>query len=127
MITTLRNLTTSRSPITEVSFHPKNHNIICVVGSGFFRLCRLTEGVLKQFGYAKGEHHQMLCHDWMSPRHVLLGTKTGKVLLLEDAELRATVDVNVLVQAQAAEGSNQLQMSVRECLEPFLRQEPLTR
>ncbi len=41
-----------------MSFHPKNHNVICVVGSGFFRMCRLTEGVLKPFGFQKGEHHQ---------------------------------------------------------------------
>ncbi len=37
----------------KVSFHPKNHNVICVVGSGFFRMCKLTEGILKPFGFQK--------------------------------------------------------------------------
>ena len=55
VITSLRNLTTSKNPIHEVSFHPKNHSIICIVGSGFFRMCRLTEGVLKPFGFQKVE------------------------------------------------------------------------
>eukprot|EP00094_Tigriopus_californicus_P008583 TCALIF_08273-PA protein Name:"Similar to WDR65 WD repeat-containing protein 65 (Homo sapiens)" AED:0.08 eAED:0.08 QI:0/0.28/0.12/0.75/0.42/0.37/8/0/1160 len=112
VITTLKNLSTPKVPIHEVSFHPKNHNVICIIGSGFFRMCRLTEGVLKQFGFQKGEHHQMLCHDWMNSKHVLIGTKSGKVLLLEDAELRATIDVHALVQEVLAESSNQLLMSV---------------
>ena len=57
-----------RAPVCEVTFHPRDHNVICVVGAGFFRMCRLTEGVLKPFGFAKGEHHQMTCHDWLSPK-----------------------------------------------------------
>ena len=58
----------------------------------------------------------MMCHDWLSPRHVTIGTQTGKVILLEDAELRASVDVYALMQkvamdsATAAGGSQQLQM-----------------
>ena len=53
VITTLRNLTTSRAPVVKVSFHPKNHSVICVVGVGFFRMARLTEGVFKTFGFSK--------------------------------------------------------------------------
>lgn len=55
MITTLKNLSTFRNPVTEVSFHPKDHNIICIVGSGIFKMCRLTEGILKPFGFQKGK------------------------------------------------------------------------
>ena len=40
----------------------------------------------------------MLCHDWLTPRHVTIGTKAGKILLLEDAELKQTVDVGQMVQ-----------------------------
>ena len=36
-------------------------------------MCRLTEGVLKQFGFQKAEHHSMVCHDWIGARHVLIG------------------------------------------------------
>jgi hypothetical protein len=38
-------------------------------------MCRLTEGILKQFGFQKAEHHSMLCHDWLSSRHLTIGTK----------------------------------------------------
>ena len=62
-------------------------------------MCRLTEGILKQFGFTKAEHHVMLCHDWLSSRHVTIGTKAGKVLLLEDAELKQTIDVSSLIES----------------------------
>ena len=61
-------------------------------------MCRLTEGILKPFGFAKAEHHAMLCHDWLSSRHVTIGTKAGKVLLLEDAELKQTIDMMSLIE-----------------------------
>ncbi len=68
----------------------------------------------------------MLCHDWLSSKHVVMGTKTGKALLLEDAELRTTVDVWAKIQeiqpeaaaaAAAAAAAGQLQMNVREYMQ----------
>ena len=105
VITTLRNLSTPKNPITEVSFHPKDRSVVCIIGQGIFKMCRLTEGILKPFGFSKSEHHIMLCHDWLTPRHVTIGTKTGKILLLEDAELKQTVDVGQLFDAMTNIGS----------------------
>ena len=73
VITTLKNMSTSRNPIAQVSFHPKDRSVVCIVGQGIFKMCRLTEGVLKQFGFQKAEHHSMVCHDWIGARHVLIG------------------------------------------------------
>ena len=73
VITTLKNMSTAKNPVTQVSFHPKDRSVVCIVGQGIFRMCRLTEGVLKQFGFQKAEHHSMICHDWIGPRHVLIG------------------------------------------------------
>lgn len=98
VITTLKNLSTIKNPVTEVSFHPKDRSVVCIVGQGIFKMCRLTEGVLKQFGFQKAEHHSMICHDWIGPRHVLIGTKVGKVLIMEDAELKSTVDIINLIE-----------------------------
>ena len=39
-------------------------------------MCRLTEGVLKQFGFQKAEHHSMICHDW-------LGTLSNKMSVIK--------------------------------------------
>ena len=69
-------------------------------------MCRLTEGILKQFGFTKAEHHSMLCHDWLSSRHVTIGTKAGKVLLLEDAELKQTIDLSSLIESSDISATN---------------------
>ena len=69
-------------------------------------MCRLTEGILKQFGFTKAEHHAMLCHDWLSSRHVTIGTKAGKVLLLEDAELKQTIDMMSLIESSELSSAN---------------------
>ena len=61
-----KDCTYSRAPVCEVTFHPHDHNVIRVVGSEF--LCRLREGVLKPFGFAKEEHHELTCHEWVSPK-----------------------------------------------------------
>ena len=132
-------MSTSKNPITEVSFHPKDRTVVCIVGqgthepiiildlllskfgshylweavsmikvliTGIFKMCRLTEGILKQFGFTKAEHHQMLCHDWLSSRHVTIGTRAGKVLLLEDAELKQTIDVSSLIESSDISATN---------------------
>ena len=80
--------------------------MINVLITGIFKMCRLTEGILKQFGFTKAEHHQMLCHDWLSSRHVTIGTRAGKVLLLEDAELKQTIDVSSLIESSDISATN---------------------
>ena len=50
----------------------------------------------------------------MRHRHVLIGTKTGKVLVLEEAELKSTVDVFAVVQMASAEPTALLQTSARK-------------
>ena len=80
--------------------------MIKVLITGIFKMCRLTEGILKQFGFTKAEHHQMLCHDWLSSRHVTIGTRAGKVLLLEDAELKQTIDVSSLIESSDISATN---------------------
>ena len=81
-------------------------SIIRFLIAGIFKMCRLTEGILKQFGFTKAEHHQMLCHDWLSSRHVTIGTRAGKVLLLEDAELKQTIDVSSLIESSDISATN---------------------
>ena len=38
VITTLKNLSTAKNPVTEVSFHPKDRSIVCIVGQGIFKV-----------------------------------------------------------------------------------------
>lgn len=38
VITTLKNLSTIKNPVTQVSFHPKDRSVVCVVGQGIFKV-----------------------------------------------------------------------------------------
>ena len=100
VITTSKTVTSSSGWVTEVSFHPKDHDVVCIVGKGIFRLCRLIEGVLKTFGFTKGDQMNCFSHDWLSPRHVLVATEKGKVLLFEDAELKSTYSMEELTRQE---------------------------
>jgi hypothetical protein len=41
----------------------------------------------------------------LSSRHVTIGTKAGKVLLLEDAELKQTIDLASLIESSDISGT----------------------
>lgn len=61
---------------------------LCVSGAGVFKLFRYTEGCLKQSGLAKVESINFLSHAWMAAERVVAGTDTGRLLVLENGELR---------------------------------------
>ena len=48
----------------------------------------------------------MTCHDWLGPRHVCIGTKVGKILIMEDAELKTSVDLIALIDNSVISGSS---------------------
>ena len=45
----------------------------------------------------------MVCHShgWLSPRHVLVATEHGKILLFEDAELKSSYSMEELTRTSA--------------------------
>ena len=56
VITTSRTVNQSLGgSVSSVSFHPKDRDIVCIVGKGIFRMCKLIEGSLKPFGFTKGD------------------------------------------------------------------------
>lgn len=44
----------------------------------------------------------MVCysHTWLSPRHLLVATEHGKILLFEDAELKSTYSIEELTKSE---------------------------
>ena len=52
VITTLRNLSTIKNPIEEVSFHPKDRSVVCVIGQGIFKMCRCVLTLQRQLYYS---------------------------------------------------------------------------
>ena len=51
------------------SFHPKDHDVICIVGKNVLKFCRLVEGILKPFGFTKGDSIVCIDHAWLLARY----------------------------------------------------------
>ena len=99
VVTTARTVNQSLGgSVNSVSFHPKDRDIVCIVGKGIFKMCKLIEGNLKPYGFIKGDSLNCLAHSWLSNKHVLVATERGKVLLFEEAELKTTYSIQELVK-----------------------------
>ena len=51
VITTSKTVTSSAGSVTEVSYNPKDHDVVCIIGKGIFRMCRLIEGKIPEMFY----------------------------------------------------------------------------
>ena len=49
---------------------------------------RYSENNLKNFGILKVESQNFLCHTWVSDERIILGTDTGKWILVESGEIK---------------------------------------
>ena len=54
---------------------------------------------MKPFGFLKGDQLVCYSHGWLSPRHVLVATENGKILLFEDAELKSSYSIDDLTKS----------------------------
>ncbi|MBN3302205.1 CFA57 protein, partial [Amia calva] len=81
------------NPICQVSFNPQDNTQICVSGRGVFKLFRYAEGVLKQSNFQKLEAHNVLSHAWLSDERVIVGTESGRLLVMEGGDLRWEMSV----------------------------------
>nr|XP_040582177.1 cilia- and flagella-associated protein 57-like [Lepeophtheirus salmonis] len=41
----------------------------------------------------------MTCHDWLTPNHVIIGTKAGKVIVLENGDLKVILEFTTLLKS----------------------------
>ena len=44
-----------------------------------------------------------LSHDWLSPRHVIVATERGKIIIFEDAELKSSYSLEELTKTEDTE------------------------
>lgn len=87
--------------VCQVSFNPFNHTQLCVSGTGVFKLFRYTEGCLKQSSLAKVESINFLSHAWIAAERVVAGTDAGRLLVLENGDLRRELLMSPAGQGQA--------------------------
>lgn len=81
------------TPVNQVSFCPWDSNVIVVIGKGYVRLFRVTEGQLRPISVnvRRDSHTNFLSHAWMWEEKLLLGTEGGEILLLENLEFRTVI------------------------------------
>lgn len=72
----------------QVAAHPTDNTTCVLVGPGLFRLMMVTETVWRQFGWQKADQLQLSCVAYLTPERILAGTKDGKLVLVENNDLK---------------------------------------
>ncbi|XP_071455060.1 cilia- and flagella-associated protein 57 [Hetaerina americana] len=117
-------------PLLQVTFSPEDSSMVCIGGPGCLRFLQYTETMWNQVGFSKSEFLQITTFCWLSQYKVLAGTRDGRLIVLEDGDLRATHFVkdvtylNIRERVIAPEDSevrntSTLEDAVQAALEPF--------
>jgi WD40 repeat protein len=80
------------TPVHQISFCPWDPSVILVLGKSIIRLLRFTEGQLRpSFLSVRRDNANFLSHSWLSDDHLVVGTESGEIFLIEDLEFRGIV------------------------------------
>lgn len=60
-----------------------------LAGNQLLRILACTESIWRQFGYSKAENVHFTGCTWLSQDRLFLGTNDGKVLIVENGELKS--------------------------------------
>ncbi|XP_053495458.1 cilia- and flagella-associated protein 57-like [Ictalurus furcatus] len=69
--------------VSQVSFNPKDNTQICVSGNYVFKIFTLENNSLNQTSSFEMDLQNIMSHAWMSEDCIILGTETGKLLMLK--------------------------------------------
>ncbi|XP_072157636.1 cilia- and flagella-associated protein 57 [Bemisia tabaci] len=76
--------------IQDMAPNPSDPSTIVLVGASLFRLLTIQESVWKQYGFQKADLLSFTSVCWISAERVMAGTKDGRLVFVENGELRAT-------------------------------------
>ncbi|KAJ1523827.1 hypothetical protein ONE63_010385 [Megalurothrips usitatus] len=74
--------------VAQIATHPTDHTTCVLVGPGLFRLLMVTETVWRQFGWQKADALPLSCVAYLTPERILAGTKDGRLVLVENNDLK---------------------------------------
>ncbi|XP_014783108.1 cilia- and flagella-associated protein 57 [Octopus bimaculoides] len=86
-----------------VSFNPQTHLNVYVFGNKFLKLFRFEGSKNKQFNFPKIVPQDFKCYCWDAKQRLLVGTGSGRVLFIEDTDLR--LDFNVFQYSNISDES----------------------
>ncbi|XP_058799790.1 cilia- and flagella-associated protein 57 [Phymastichus coffea] len=71
-----------------IACNPGDAGIIAVGGSGAFKLLTVSETLWRPYGFSKADNLVVSALDWLNADRCLVGTRDGRVLFLENGELK---------------------------------------
>ena len=66
---------------------------ISVIGTSILRVYRYVENTLKLVNQVRTEY-KCVCHTWISKNRIIIGTENEKILIYENGEFIATIDID---------------------------------
>ena len=85
-IATVRSSPSNEHPISQVSINPSDATEFCVTGKGFVTIYRYAEGGLSPL-HVKLPPLNYLCHVWTGPNSVVVGSKEGRLFMIEQGHV----------------------------------------
>eukprot|EP00817_Percolomonadidae_sp_ATCC50343_P006634 CAMPEP_0117419798 /NCGR_PEP_ID=MMETSP0758-20121206/1285_1 /TAXON_ID=63605 /ORGANISM="Percolomonas cosmopolitus, Strain AE-1 (ATCC 50343)" /LENGTH=1097 /DNA_ID=CAMNT_0005201073 /DNA_START=377 /DNA_END=3670 /DNA_ORIENTATION=+ len=81
--------TPERDPVYQCSISPSN-DIICVTGSGIFKLYQFDEGIIKpiQSGLGKRQNESYLAHCWITADRLIISNEHGDLFIVEHEDYK---------------------------------------
>lgn len=73
----------------QVACNPNDVNLVVLAGNQLLRILACSESVWRQYGYSKSENVNFTGCTWLSQDRIFLGTNEGKVLIIENGEIKA--------------------------------------
>lgn len=73
----------------QIACNPNDVNLVVLAGNQLLRILACSELVWRQFGYSKAENVNFTACTWLSQDRLFLGTNEGRVLIIENGELKA--------------------------------------
>lgn len=67
-----------------------------MIGLNIFRILNCLDAVWKQFGFSKAEQLNLTSVAWLTQDRILTGTFTGRLLLIDNGDLKAIFNAEEL-------------------------------
>lgn len=80
--------------VRQIACNPNDTGVVVLVGDILFRMLVLTENSWRQYGYSKAEGFPLRCATWLTQERIIAGTADGKIMVVENGELRLVIKVD---------------------------------
>ncbi|XP_037969047.2 cilia- and flagella-associated protein 57 [Plutella xylostella] len=76
--------------VDNVQCNPNDATLVVLTGPFTFRIMNVAETVWRQWGWCKAENMHITSCMWLTPDRVMFGTAAGRLLVVDNGELRAS-------------------------------------